>query len=227
MSSEARKIQSGRGGAGTVTSSRLPSRPPVPDGFKRCSKCSEVKPLTEFSKRSNRKIGVRSDCLICSRRANRGQKRKPKTEAQLELARKANARWRAAHPDKVAAKAREDHLRRKADPERWDRVLTRARRSTMAKYHARRLVVQAAKSELGCTFCSENVAFALDLHHVNPDEKSFSVGGDFTGKAWSRVVAEARKCVVLCANCHRKVHNGMLVLPEDAPRLILPNDAPN
>lgn len=43
----------------------------VPDGFKRCCKCKEVKPLSEFSKRNDTPDGKRYDCKNCKK------KRKP------------------------------------------------------------------------------------------------------------------------------------------------------
>ncbi len=50
---------------------------------------------------------------------------------------------------------------------------------------------------------------ALQFHHVDPSSKSFhlSEGGMTRGIAKSR--AEARKCVLLCANCHALVEAGV------------------
>ena len=46
----------------------------------------------------------------------------------------------------------------------------------------------------------------LDFHHVRPAEKLFSLDRrHLINLAWRRVVAELRKCVLLCANCHREV----------------------
>ena len=59
----------------------------------------------------------------------------------------------------------------------------------------------------GCPFCGEKEPVALDFHHRDPDVKDGSVRRQTSLK---RVQAEAAKCVVLCANCHRKVHAGLL-----------------
>jgi hypothetical protein len=40
-------------------------KPPVPEGFKRCSKCNEVRPLEEFYLAASSKDGYRSDCKFC------------------------------------------------------------------------------------------------------------------------------------------------------------------
>ena len=43
-------------------------------------------------------------------------------------------------------------------------------------------------------------------HHVDPSTKSFSIGSMGTVYAWDRILAEAKKCILLCANCHAVVH---------------------
>lgn len=48
---------------------------------------------------------------------------------------------------------------------------------------------------------------ALDFHHLDPSEKDFTVGDrDFR---LDQCVEEIKKCVMLCANCHREVHAGL------------------
>jgi hypothetical protein len=49
---------------------------------------------------------------------------------------------------------------------------------------------------------------ALEFHHVNPSDKSFSLS-DHNYVPWSKARVEADKCVLLCANCHREVHAGL------------------
>lgn len=61
------------------------------------------------------------------------------------------------------------------------------------------------KSTLKCEKCGENHPAVLDFHHLNPSEKDFSVSrsSDMSKK---RVLEEIQKCMVLCSNCHRKLH---------------------
>lgn len=48
---------------------------------------------------------------------------------------------------------------------------------------------------------------AIDMHHAVPAEKSFEVGaGDLTRRSTAAGLAEAAKCVPLCARCHRIHH---------------------
>ena len=59
-----------------------------------------------------------------------------------------------------------------------------------------------------CGTCGYNKCTgALEFHHVDPNEKDFSFNGKI--RAWNIVVKELRKCVLVCANCHREIHSGL------------------
>ena len=59
-----------------------------------------------------------------------------------------------------------------------------------------------------CQRCGEEHSVGVfDFHHLNPNEKSFSLGSGSTTRAKSSYAEEARKCVMLCANCYRYVEN--------------------
>lgn len=58
---------------------------------------------------------------------------------------------------------------------------------------------------------------ALEFHHIDPSTKSFGLtDSNAVTKALEKQLEEARKCVLLCANCHRGVHAGYLELPSNA-----------
>ena len=66
-----------------------------------------------------------------------------------------------------------------------------------------------------CVVCGYNRCVAcLEFHHIGK-EKEFGVS--FRGFSYSkrRMVEEVQKCVLLCANCHRELHNGLLQLPDE------------
>lgn len=47
----------------------------------------------------------------------------------------------------------------------------------------------------------------FDFHHTDPRMKDFSVSQEALCRyKWERVLEEASKCLMLCANCHRTVH---------------------
>lgn len=73
---------------------------------------------------------------------------------------------------------------------------------------ALRLWIEELKAQEGCKVCGEADPACLDFHHPNKD-KVMSVGdalGRKFGKA--KILKEIAKCVVLCSNCHRKLHRG-------------------
>ena len=43
--------------------------PEIPDGYKRCSKCGEVKPVEEYYKDRTRKDGLRGLCKTCTNKS--------------------------------------------------------------------------------------------------------------------------------------------------------------
>ncbi len=63
------------------------------------------------------------------------------------------------------------------------------------------------KSTLKCERCPENDPACLVFHHTNPEEKEVNVA-DAVKSGWGRerILAEVAKCIVLCANCHLKLH---------------------
>lgn len=74
---------------------------------------------------------------------------------------------------------------------------------------------QAYKKELvsllggKCFHCGATGHQAMfDLHHVNPKEKSFAISSDAYTRKWETVLLEAKKCVLLCKNCHALHHIG-------------------
>ena len=57
-----------------------------------------------------------------------------------------------------------------------------------------------------CGFSKEKKA-AIDFHHVDPLNKERDIS-NFRGISSDEYIKEARKCVCLCANCHRLYHAG-------------------
>ena len=63
------------------------------------------------------------------------------------------------------------------------------------------------KSSLKCSKCDENHPSCLDFHHIDKSTKKYDVSEMIHG-TYSRklIIEEIEKCVILCANCHRKRH---------------------
>lgn len=57
-----------------------------------------------------------------------------------------------------------------------------------------------------CKRCQQQFPLCVyDMHHINPDDKDFGVSTILDHK-WSKIEEEAIKCVLLCSNCHRIIH---------------------
>lgn len=66
-----------------------------------------------------------------------------------------------------------------------------------------------------CGLVSEYTA-VYDFHHTDPDGKDFNIGKILTYK-WETITLELKKCVLVCANCHRIRHaKEALAVPEIA-----------
>lgn len=63
------------------------------------------------------------------------------------------------------------------------------------------------KSTLKCEKCGENHIATLDFHHTDPSQKEFEIGvAKWNKMAKHKLLNEISKCIVLCSNCHRKLH---------------------
>lgn len=61
-----------------------------------------------------------------------------------------------------------------------------------------------------CALCGyKKYMGALDFHHKDPTKKSFALSVKGLCYSWDSVLREARKCVVLCKNCHAEVEAGV------------------
>ena len=60
-----------------------------------------------------------------------------------------------------------------------------------------------------CSICGYDRCLAnLHFHHVDPAEKSFAMS-TATGKSLAAYREEARKCILVCANCHGELEAGL------------------
>jgi len=49
---------------------------------------------------------------------------------------------------------------------------------------------------------------AFDFHHIDPKQKDFTITNEIANKPFKELENEVKKCILLCANCHRVVHSG-------------------
>ena len=59
-----------------------------------------------------------------------------------------------------------------------------------------------------CGYCK--CIEALEFHHINHLEKEFTISGGT--RSFESLKLELDKCILLCANCHRELHSGKIIL---------------
>lgn len=63
------------------------------------------------------------------------------------------------------------------------------------------------KENQSCFVCGESDSACLEFHHKDPSQKEELVSRLINQAASMKMVLnEIEKCVILCANCHRKLH---------------------
>lgn len=64
------------------------------------------------------------------------------------------------------------------------------------------------RDSLSCVECGESDSSCLDFHHINPEEKGNSIVTlVHNARSIDSIISEIKTCIVLCANCHRKLHH--------------------
>jgi transposase len=101
-------------------------------------------------------------------------------------------------------------LRRGADGFRCRRCRTGA--VERRRKEIKRLLVAEAGG--ACRICGYNRSMAgQHFHHVDPGVKAFALSGRGITLSLEAARAEARKCVLLCSNCHAEVEAGIALPP--------------
>lgn len=62
-----------------------------------------------------------------------------------------------------------------------------------------------------CQICGYNKCVrSLQFHHLDPNEKDFGISGGT--KSFEKLKPELDKCILVCANCHGEIHDGLIDL---------------
>lgn len=71
--------------------------------------------------------------------------------------------------------------------------------------------ISEIKANGSCKFCGEDTPICLDFHHESDKEFEISTAKSL-GLSWTKISEEISKCILVCANCHRKIHAGLIDL---------------
>ena len=56
-----------------------------------------------------------------------------------------------------------------------------------------------------CGYCK--CLAALEFHHLDPSQKDFAISQSGSTRAWERIQKEIDKCILVCSNCHKEIHD--------------------
>ena len=64
-----------------------------------------------------------------------------------------------------------------------------------------------------CIRCGYNKCLkALEFHHIDPAQKDFTISNDHF--KLMDAVKEAEKCILICSNCHKELHDNLWIIDE-------------
>lgn len=57
-----------------------------------------------------------------------------------------------------------------------------------------------------CSMCglADDCLSVYDFHHTDPSQKDLNIARILS---WEQALGEASKCILVCANCHRRIHS--------------------
>lgn len=161
--------------------------------MKRCFRCKESKPITQFGQSKANKDGLCSYCFGCSREYQRDYRQ---TKKGKQVQRAARLKYRSSEKGKLTQERRNERQR---SPEYLVKILKRQkeyRQNNLEKVRARGRAYIAVNravsrgdllpvSEQKCNQCDDR---ATDYHH------------------WSYLPEHWLDVIPLCRSCHKKLH---------------------
>ncbi len=94
----------------------------------------------------------------------------------------------------------------------------RCRTDSVVRHRQRVKAALVAEAGGRCVICGyARHLQALQFHHIDPTEKRLNLSAQGVSYSLARLRAEAKKCVLLCANCHVEVEIGAVALPATVP----------
>ena len=96
----------------------------------------------------------------------------------------------------------------------WARKNSKTYKANQISHKRRKQIVEDAK-KYPCIICNKDFnPVVMDLIHVDPSPKLYSLSKLFTCASYTRLMEEIDKCAPICANCNRLLQNGYVELPE-------------
>jgi hypothetical protein len=93
-----------------------------------------------------------------------------------------------------------------------------SREKTKLRQHTCNLYMKDYKSVYHCWYCGETCVECLDFHHLRDKKKNIRKGSFYSLNSLQQ---EIDKCIVVCANCHRKINSNIYDSPSTAYHTIV------
>lgn len=165
--------------------------------LKICSVCKKELPIDDFYKHKYSKDGYRSECKSCSKLNNKNYYDSHRQQVINTVA--------------IYAESNKEKIKQYQSQYRQDNA------EKLKEYRkeldiSKRKQMDACKTP--CAKCGEDRFYILDFHHIDPSTKCFTIGDSYRGDT-NKVKEEIKKCICLCANCHREFHYLYGIVPID------------
>ncbi len=90
----------------------------------------------------------------------------------------------------------------------------RCRSESVARHRRRLKEMLVAEAGGSCAVCGYGRYLgALEFHHLDPDEKRLTISQNGAALSLEALRDEARKCVLVCSNCHAEIESGVIAIP--------------
>ena len=64
-----------------------------------------------------------------------------------------------------------------------------------------------------CCICGyDKYIGALEFHHLDSSQKDFGISAKGYTRSFEKVKEELDKCILVCSNCHKEIHAGLINL---------------
>jgi len=116
--------------------------------------------------------------------------------------------WAKRNKDKIKAYAKNHYekirLGRKPKVRKTQEEIKQTKKNAI-KRRMKKAEEYIQKIKKKCEFCPENDIACLVFHHVNKHEKEYEISR-MKALSLKTIQKEIDKCIVLCSNCHMKLH---------------------
>ena len=121
------------------------------------------------------------------------------TENKKEISHKTKDYQKTEKAQKLRRENRKKHKMEQCEK---DKISGKIRRAKRKKY------IDDYKLSKGCSICGYNkCAEALDFHHEGNKDFDISRAIGSQNISLEKIMEEIKKCIILCATCHRELHS--------------------